>query len=289
MEAAGKRYIVHGSRGTEIKIWNIADIHWMSKACAEGKVREDLATIRDDPYSFWVGGGDYCDFIGYSDKRWDPDAVADWVSVSDLGQLGRIGTAAIRDLFKPIRHKCLGLLLGNHEKHYQKANQQEDLHAWLCTELDVPNLQYSAFVKLSFQHASRISKPRLQAEPCNRDAGSPRVAEILMFCHHGAGYAQTPGGKINRLIAFMDRFDADLYFCAHVHDRLGRRKVKLSVDAKCTEIIQRVQLGIITGSYLKTYAKGVTTYGEQRGYEPVSIGAAWVSIRPETREMRAEI
>jgi hypothetical protein len=42
---------------------------------------------------------------------------------------------------------------------------------------------------------------------------------------------------------------------------------------------------VISGSYLKTYAQGVTSYGEQKGYEPTTLGAAWVAIKPQTRDI----
>jgi hypothetical protein len=48
-------------------------------------------------------------------------------------------------------------------------------------------------------------------------------------------------------------------------------------------------VGVISGSYLKTYAQGVTTYGEQKGYEPTSLGAAWVQIHPESRRLEAPV
>lgn len=286
MEAAGKRYIEHPSRSDEIMIWNIADIHWLSKACAEDEVRADIQEIADDPNAFFLGGGDYCDFIGYTDKRFDPDSVAPWVSVKDLGKLGEVGMRQIRDLFWPIRHKCLGLLLGNHEKKYQLKKEQDHLHAWLCTELGVPNLEYSALFDAVCVRNPKAKGPRLLAK--SPPTGFSRVGWRI-FAHHGAGYAQTPGGKLNRLIQFMFSFDADIYFCGHVHDKVGRREPSLGGDPACTRLRAHEKLGVISGSYLKTYAQGVTTYGEQRGYRPTALGAAWVRLIPATGKAKAEI
>jgi len=128
MEAAGKRYIVHGSRSDVFRIWNLSDVHWMSKACAEERVKQDIAEIKNDPYSFWIGGGDMVDFIGHTDRRFDPDAVADWVSVKDLGDLGKVGMKQMAKLLKPIKDKCLGLLIGNHERNYALQTDHESLH-----------------------------------------------------------------------------------------------------------------------------------------------------------------
>ena len=287
MEAGGKTYIEHGSRADEFRVWNLADLHWLSTACAEDQIRTDVATIAADPYSFWIGGGDYADFIGYTDKRFDPDVVAPWVKIADMGRLGQFGMECVRDVLLPIKDKCLGLLLGNHEKRYSLKTEHEGLHGWLCTELDASNWQYSVLFDLVFARAGRIASPRLRRTPPKHGKISSRSFRI--FAHHGAGYAQTPGGKLNRLIRFMDSFDADIYFCGHVHDQVGRRQPTIGADADCQHLRAKERVGVISGSYLKTYQQGATTYGEQRGYRPTCLGAAVVTINPDKMTVRGEV
>jgi predicted phosphodiesterase len=288
MQAAGKRYIWHSSRNDEFKLVYFSDIHWLAKACAEKEVRKQIAEILADPFTFWIGGGDYGEFIGFGDaKRFDPDAVAEHVTVQDLARLGKVTYTQIRDLFRPITHKCLGLIVGNHEKQYMRRQQQEDLHGWLCTELGVADLGYSCFMDVVFCRTTGIKTPELRATfPPRR--GPVRYNEqnsFRVWCHHGAGGAQTKGGKINRLVSFMRNFEADVFFMGHVHDQMGARLTPLCANEDCTKIRNRTRLGVISGSYLKTYAQGVTSYGEQKGYEPVTLGAAWVKVKPATREM----
>lgn len=285
MEAAGKRYIIHGSRLSEFTLWHFSDLHLMNRGCAEGRIKKDVETVRKDPYAFWLGGGDYVDFIGYQDKRFDPDAVAEDVTVKELGDLGRVGMTKARDLFAPIKDKGLGLLLGNHEKKYALHTEHESLHGWLCEELGLPNLQYCAFFDLVFCRKGGVKKPRLETRV---EPGSART-QFRVFAHHGAGYATTPGGKLNKLITAMNSFDADLYFLGHVHDKIARREPAIGANAGCTELEQRDRLGMIAGSYLKTYERGYTSYGEQRMYRPVSLGAAVARIVPETRTLSAEV
>lgn len=287
MEVGGKKHIEYPSRANTIKVWNISDCHLLNAACAEGELDKDLAAIKTDPFSFWLGGGDYADFIGYDDgKRFDPDSVSEQLSVRDLGRLGKRSVEIVRDKFAPIKDKCLGLLLGNHEKQYQRAHKQEDLHAWLCEELGVPNLGYCALFDIAFCRNARAKAPRLMPEGL---AEKNHSETFRVFAHHGAGYAQTPGGKLNRLIHFMHAFDADIYFCGHVHDQVGKRQVQLGANSACNKLIQHVRLGVISGSYLRTYSQGTCSYGEQRGYAPTTLGAAWVAITPDKRELTAEI
>lgn len=289
MEAAGKRYIWYGKRKTVFRIWNLSDLHWMAKACAEGEIKRDIKEIASDPYSFWLGGGDYLDFIGHTDRRFDADAVAEWVPLKALGDLAAFGRVQLRDLFKPIAHKCLGLIIGNHEKKYEVAMEQESWHAWLCTELNVPRLGYSCLFDVIFCRVSpykeKVPKLTLTAPPHHSYAPE----SFRVFVHHGAGYAQTPGGKLNRLVQFMQSFDADLYFIGHVHDDLARKEPAICADATCTTLMQRSRLGLVAGSYLKTYQQGATTYGEQKGYRPTSLGASIATINPELREMEAVV
>ena len=290
MECGGKWYVTYPSKADVFTVWNFADLHMGSKACAEDRLREDVARVKDDPYALWVGGGDYADFIGYTDRRFDPDSVADWVSVADLAKLGQASIERVRDLFKPIAGKGLGLLLGNHEKKYALAKDHEGLHGWLCTELELPDLGYSCLFDLVFARNPSARRPRLtRACPPYGERNSKESASYRFFVHHGAGYAQTPGGKLNRLSKFMDDFQADIYMCGHVHDQVGRRKPQIGADRDCKRLRATERLGVISGSYLKTYAQGVCTYGEQRGYSPVSLGAAWVAIKPSTGELRAEV
>ena len=287
MEAQGKRYIWHGSRSTEFTIWNLSDIHWGNRGCAVDRLKADIERIRTDPCAFWLGGGDNAEYIGLTDRRFDPDAVAEDLKVRDMGQLGKRLIEEVGNLFRPIRDKCLGLLLGNHEKHYQQAMQQSHLHAWLCCELDVPNLEYSALFDVVFVRTPQARKPILKA--ASPPGGKYPRHTFRVFVHHGAGYAQTPGGKLNRLVQFMDSFDADIYMVGHVHDRVGKRIAQIGADPACTKIIERERLGVISGSYLRSYAQGVTTYAEQRGYRPVTLGASFARIKPATREMRGEV
>ena len=289
MHAGGTTYIRHGSKRDVFRLWYLSDIHWMSAACAEDRVRRDIQAIADDPFSFWIGGGDYADFISHQDKRFDPDAVSERVSVRDLARLGMVAYEQVRDLFRPIAGQCLGLVEGNHERKYSLAMEQRDRHGWLCQELGAANLGYSALIDLAFVRAANTRIPRIISAEERSSLRQSHCETFRIWCHHGAGYAMTKGGKINRLSAFMNAIDADIYMMGHVHDQTGTRESVIAADRTCTKLIERQRLGIISGSYLKTYSQGVTTYAEQRGYRPTTLGAAWVTIRPDTREIEGRI
>ena len=256
MIAAGKKYIRHASRKDVFTVTFFSDLHLLAKACALKEVIRKRNEIRDDSFALWIGGGDYGEFIGFGDaKRFDPDAVSEKVSVADLARLGKVTYTEVRDLFEPIKDKCLGLIVGNHEKQYMRRLQQEDLHGWLCTELGVPDLGYSCLMDLVFQKSKtcRGKKPSIHDKSLpKKDHNGSETFRI--FCHHGAGAAQTKGGKINRLAKFMRNFEADIFFMGHVHDQMGTRIQVLTANEACTKLDNRDKIGVISGSYLKTYA-----------------------------------
>jgi hypothetical protein len=293
MIAAGKRLIIYPNNGDIFEIWNLSDLHLGSRACAEDMIQRDINKIKENPNAYWLGGGDYCDFISHTDKRFDPDAVAESISVKDLGQLGKKSMEMAKEMFIPIRDKCLGLLYGNHELSFMKDKVQQNLHAWLCTDMGVPDLGYCCLMDVSFirnvYKDKKKNKSILYFE-------NPRLGKnlgpsycIRVFAHHGSGFATTPGGKLNKLIQFMNNFDADVYFLGHVHDQVGRRQASITADQDCKKLIARERLGVISGSYLKTYEHGTTTYGEQKGYAPTTLGAAKIIVNPYKKTFQGEV
>ena len=285
MIPGGVRWIEHSSRTDELRLYWTADWHIGNRACALEMLQDDLKAIEEDDHGFWLGGGDFSECIATDDKRFDPEVVSPDIKVSELGRLGYALGERVRDLMKPIAHKCLGLLYGNHEDKYMKSKDAQMLHAWLCHELGVPDLGYSTIFDLRFRRSGRGGKPpRLVSKSPSScgDAWSVRV-----FAHHGAGAAQTPGGKLNTLRKAMDYFPmADLTLLAHVHEQKVEPSVVLDADRECTRIVAKTRRGAISGTYLKTYEDGPATYGEKKLYRPVPLGMTPIYFWPDQRKFR---
>ena len=286
MEFGGVQHILHSSALDKFRIWNLADLHLFNAGTAYDRLERDIKEIGDDPYSFWFGGGDNAEYISPNDPRFDPLTLSN-LTLKDLANLGKRQTEVVRNTLKPIAHKCLGLLMGNHEWKYYIIKEQEYLHGWLCTELETPNLGYCAFADVVFVKMKMSGGPKLVRN--HRKAISSTSARFRFFLHHGAGYAQTEGGKLNKLVQFMNRFDADVYLCGHVHDQMSKSIVQLTANDLCTDCKDRIRVGVISGSYLRTYAKGVCGYGERHGYMPTYLGAGSVVIDPQLGTIKAMV
>ena len=291
MELAGKRYITHNSRTDKFKIWGLGDFHVGNRGCALEHIKATVKEIQDDPCSFVVGTGDYSDCISYTDmKRFDPNTIDPSLTVADLANLGMVLNTKVRDILKPISHKIIGLLIGNHELEYQRRKDQTGNHAWLCRELGVNDLGYSCFVDLTFVRTgkSNCETPAIYNENPVSFKDSTR-STFRLFAHHGGGASSTPGSKLNQLIKLAKTTDADLFMMGHVHDIIGKRIPIMAVNGSCNGFAGREKACLVTGSFLKTYGHGYTGYGEQRMYEPVVLGSSFIQIEPTSRKLRIEV
>lgn len=235
----------------------MGDIHAGTTACAEEAIRRRIKEISDDPFALWVGMGDYAECILPNDFRWDTELVADWVKRSNIAESQRLW---VRDLFKPIADKCLGLLTGNHEDSIRRRNYQ-DIHLDLCRDLGVPNLGFSCFYRLFFSSSGKVT---------------------TVTCHfsHGAGGAQTEGGKVMRLAKYMLAFDADITGIGHLHDIKIDAIPMLWMDDGFN-IKQKVRVGALTGSWFKAYSESpYPTYAERKGLSPTNLGCPHFTIKP---------
>ena len=273
MQPAGQLKIKMKRWGARIPLWVLGDIHLLNRGCHETLLDETIAQIADDPLALWFGMGDYADLISTTDKRFDPEMIGERVSVKQLGKLGPTAKALILEKFLPIADKCVGMLQGNHEwsyaQHFEQAIVQdvvEELNEYLDGKWRIPYMHYSGFRDLIF-HRGRHSR------------------RFRICAHHGAGYAATKGGKLNRLLRFMAGFDADMYFMGHVHAVTDDTVIVVGADDACRHLIQsQTKVGCITGTFLRTYVEGTSGYGERKLYDPTPLGAPRIWIEPSSEK-----
>ena len=250
----------------DFRLYCIGDIHAGTKHCTESDLQKTIADIKNDPQSIWIGMGDYGEFITPNDKRWDFKVISAWLE--DQDNIAEDQTKHICSFFEPIRDKCIGLLEGNHEdcmRRFLKVNVQKNI----CERLELPNLGYSAWVKLRF---SRENSKEHHVYKC-------------VFTH-GSGWAITPGAKMNRLQRFMNAFDARIYGYAHMHDIITHTVPYLELSDS-NIIRQKERVGAVTGCWFKTYSQGVAaSYGEKKSYPPTSLGCPVFTINPNTDAVR---
>lgn len=285
MEATGSRVITYGREDAEFPIYGIYDIHWGNRGCSREYLRRDVQRIRKDPFAMWILGGDYFDMIVPGDSRFDADAVSPEIMLSDINKLAAALTMGLVDELDPISEKCLMGLMGNHEHQYMKRKDCGLVHGQVCERLGIPNGMYSAWCDLYFVHKKDFRGCTVEKalEPPQK-----YTARLRILAHHGFGGANTAGGKINKLKQLVDSVEADLVVMGHVHEAFTKAFVRLHPGESCDGIHHKITMGMISGSYLRTYASGFTSYGEQRGYFPTTLGASRARYKPIERTLTVE-
>lgn len=255
------RYVIPYTRGRSTKrIYTLGDIHAGTLHCAENKIAAKVKQISEDEDAYWLGMGDFGEFISAHDPRFDGKCIAEWVKPYDIANSQ---VKFLVNLLSPIKGKCIGLIEGNHEDAYRKHNDG-DPQVHLCEGLGVPNLGYSAFIDLVFE--------RCNSRECHAYLGA---------VSHGAGCAITKGAKLNRLERFMDNFNARWYAHGHVHDIITNSKSYIDLTAT-GKVVSRQKVGAMTGSWFTAYTQDIpASYSEIKNYPPTAIGCPVFTFDPE--------
>ena len=269
MEVARK--IIKYSRPDVFDLYGIGDIHGGSIHCAESKIKDKVNEIKNNKRAIWIGMGDYADSITTKDKRWSAYGIASWVNQGDIMKSQKDWLV---DLLSPIQEKGLGLLTGNHEETIHDRHD-EDVTRHLCEKLSLPFLSYACFVDLIFKRSTEQGSKMFQ-----------------IFAWHGAGAAQSDGGKLMRLMKLVNEIQADIYLMGHLHDVVAKIPHRL----KCVNgRVKSVPLvATMTGSWLTAYTQpkagqhiGIS-YAEKQGYTPNKIGCPVIHIWPDRDKISVE-
>jgi len=251
----------HRSRTDSYRLYPIGDIHIGAAACDIPALKETLRAVKDDPNAYWLGMGDYAECINLQDKRFDVKSV----DPKYLPRLDDIANACFDDLaslFEPVKDKCLGLLVGNHEETLRIRHSQ-DVHGALCLRLGLKNLGYDSFIRWRFVRPNSSSV-------C-----------INIFASHGTIAGRRDGAKMNRIEDLTRNFDADLYLVGHGHSQIAHRSVTLEVPTSGElKLRERLRLGCMTGTFRKCYEPGTRDYSEKSHHSPPSIGCPVIHLRP---------
>jgi hypothetical protein len=284
VEATGCRIVTYGREGAEFRIWAIADLHRFARGMALNQFYKDREDIKKDPYSLWVQPGDYCDWIVPGDKRFDPAAFDEKVTVNNLESFAAYCANQIVADFTPIKGKGLGFGIGNHDLKYLSRNSEMMIHTEICKKLGLPDLKYAGWFDIYFVYV-RGSRVNVKIAP----PPDHFEARLRVLCYHGIGAAATAGGKINALKKIVDMVDADLVITGHLHEEIAKKFVRLFPNERCDDVKSKITMGLISSSYLRTYAQDYVSYGELKGYAPTSLGASSARYRPDTKRLSVEI
>jgi hypothetical protein len=172
----------------------------------------------------------------------------------------------LHEELKPIKHKIIGAISGNHENRIEQAigdNPVDELAYRLGIDY-FPN--WCAYLFLGVGESRSGEK---------KDRRRPIV--YTMFLHHMTGGGRTKGGKLNRVAILKDMVLADIYCGAHVHLKGAFKGKYLYPDSNNYKVREQQQTYVATGSFM-----GYAGYSIRGQYDKPSTGAVRIRMNGES-------
>lgn len=249
------------------------DIHSGVKPHREEIFRQKVKEVAEDNNAYWFGGGDYCDCVNKSDPRFTASILADWFTVPQVDFVSEAQVNHFCEIIKPIAHKCLGLLCGNHELTIKKYYEHDiffDIVKYIkkhgkFKDEDKLALGYDGWLNLRFYRS--------------KFGVSGASQRIIINGHHGFAGGRLAGAKALAMQRWLWQKDCDIALMGHSHDTMLQSVQVEGLDNK-GNFVAKKRHGAICGTFLDTTMEGIDTYSSIRGYPPMPIGGVVITLRP---------
>ena len=246
----------------EIEILAVADYHWADPNSDHDRIRKDIKYIEEHDNVFCVLNGDLMDCAIAS-------SIGDTYSAT-LTPMDELRVCV--EMFKPIAHKILCVVPGNHEMRHYRTNGV-DMTMLMCQQLGIED-RYSPTTALVFIRFGEM-----------HDGNSHRrKAAYTMYVSHGNGGGRKEGGKIQRLVDLSTIVDADIYLCGHTH------LPAVLKDGFARPCMANSSITYGTRLYVNTSAKlNYGGYGDAGGFKPPCLDTPIIKLNGTRKEANATI
>lgn len=228
----------------EIFIIPLSDVHIGEKGFNEkilNDIIEDVTTI-DNLYVVLIG-----DLINNATKNSKSDVYQEIMTPHEQVNY-------IVEKLKPIKHKILGSVSGNHEDRTSRDSG-----------VDLSNV-IADFLGIPYDSASLVYQIK------HGTFGSGKNNYVI-YTTHGFGGGGTKGAKANKLQKLSDICLADLYIMGHLHDIITFSDSVYVPDTRHDRMILKTRQYLITGSCLEYGG-----YAEKMGLRPGKAGYPLVKL-----------
>ena len=276
MRAIERRIEVKG-RSEMITIVPLFDLHLGAARCREDKLQSVIEDIRQADNTYWIGGGDYCDFINRSDPRHKESDLAKWLHGED--DIAKVQCQHLLKLLVPIADKCIGVLSGNHEaqilRHYER-----NVYAFILEAIkdagkhtEQLGLGYRGFITLRIRRAEQ------------------HTTTLRIFAEHGFGGGRLKGGDVLNSQRVFAYFDCDVYLAGHRHKAHLIPHSMISVRGKT--IKRTTRIAAMPGSFrditLSHEESDPGGYEDMKAYPPGDAAGVRIHFEPDAGILRGEI
>ena len=246
----------------EIELLVLSDWHYEDPHSNHDAIKRDLEYIRTHDNAYCVLAGDLMNCAIRS-------------SVSDIygDKLSPMESLRIcEELIRPISHKVIGAVNGNHEARHYKTNGV-DMTLLMCKQLGIED-KYSPDTALIFLRFGELDGRNNHRRP----------ACYTIYLTHGSGGGRREGGKIQRLVDYANIVDADVYICGHTHLPAGLKTGFARPSTANSSITYCAKLFINAASALDYGG-----YGDIGGYRPGCSDVPRIILNGTRKDMRAVV
>ena len=256
-------YVWKGPKVTEERsLWFLTDQHVGNTDSAIGHIKATRDIVGSDPQHYrGILGGDCCDFINFTDKRFDIRKIApDFIP--NLDNLAKSVADYFIALYAPIKKQLIALQPGNHENTI-RDRYHFDVGGYIAGTLGIPYIQQVDSIRLFMRDRSR----------------SYLVEGVMSHAERGA---TTPTGKLSAALSMAAAYDnIDFFAQAHTHDYTVKPVLRIKTAGAPGHGYREEKrvMVFLTGGYLKTYGEGFSGYGARKGYAPCELGSPRLKMK----------
>jgi len=226
------------------------DLHLGYSTVNMDKIHKVIDYIKERD-CIWIGMGDYIDNTPPSHRFYRQETSLNTPQEQVFNFV---------DLVKPIKHKCIGLIYGNHE---------------------IRSLNY----KTGFDPIKQMEE-LLDLHKLHRGIGTQHFfydSPFRVFATHGRArgfwFSTRTATKVNQLLKLHEHAEADIYMMGHVHDTLAFPKNIITGDKEIS-----THWFVMTGGFVEYFG----SYGEDLNYTPVETGCNAIHLNMIKKEVKIE-
>lgn len=250
-EQIAKHYKHINVKHDKLYLIDLSDIHVGSKGFDEKSFKNTVSALAKVENVLVILGGDSYDNAVKGSKT----SPFEQAIVSPREQV-----MYFEELVKPIKHKIIGKIDGNHDGKRAKEFNDFSLSEHFCYRNNVTYFEDYAIFHFSIGKCA-----------------------FTTYVHHRSG---SSGKKLNlnKLQEIGEQWRCDIIFGEHTHKRHFGSEVYIDIDTRNKKPIVREQFFVNTNSFLNW-----SGYAIEQGYRPCKTGANVVELtggRAENRRIR---
>ena len=263
------------ARPSRFTVIPLGDVHLGNAACDEGLFKSAIARIAEDDNCYWLGMGDYCEFINVTDPRFSADSLASWIKLSHITDLAKAQRDRFLDFVEPIADKCLGLVEGNHEKAVKKYYER-DIYSDIVAGVKERG-GFEPNHSLALGVCGWMAWAFYQTE--HRSKGLHR---IKVNVHHGFVGGKLAGAKALNMQRWLWTHDADLVIFGHSHNAAAQVEAVETIAGN--RVIHKHRIGCYSGTFMNGAG-----YAVEKGYFPTPKTYVEIRLLPRAKYQRDRI